>query len=106
MNWRSKTDRSASSSKRAGVKAYWIEQMAGPVTCMAPNSVSGAKTLQVEISDLASDSRADVSSVLLGLQLTAQPATLLEALLVWRDSAGRGPRELLDRLERILVRRS
>jgi hypothetical protein len=37
-----------------------------------------------------------------GLQLTVQPDNFLNALLAWKDATTDDPRELLDRIERIL----
>lgn len=69
---------------------------------LVPNSVSGAKALQVEISYDPSNPNCASSSVLLGLQLTVQPNNLLDALLVWRAAVEADPRDLMDRVEHIL----
>lgn len=73
---------------------------------MVPNSVSGARSLQAEISYSAVEESADVKTVLLGLQFTVEPHNLLDALVAWKDNPGDDPDELMDRIERILVGRS
>ena len=70
---------------------------------MIPNSVNGLPSMQVEIAYRAADSSGDEPrTVLLGLQLTVQPANLLNALLAWKERTDDAPSELLDRVERLL----
>jgi hypothetical protein len=70
---------------------------------MIPNSVNGLPSLQVEIAYHSEDSSSDApKTVLLGLQLTVQPANLLNALLAWKQRTDDVPSELLDRVERLL----
>ncbi|BBU23409.1 hypothetical protein [Mycobacterium xenopi] len=45
-------------------------------------------------------------TVIIGLRLTVQPINLLNALVVWKDSANENPSELLDRVELVLRGRS
>jgi hypothetical protein len=70
---------------------------------MIPNSVNGLPSLQVEIAYRAADSGSETTkTVLLGLQVTVQPANLLNALLAWKQRTDDAPSELLDRVERLL----
>ncbi|BBZ75762.1 hypothetical protein MANY_10990 [Mycolicibacterium anyangense] len=67
------------------------------------NSVSGAKSLQVEIAYRPADSTtAKTETVMLGLQLTVEPINLYGALVTWKDGSGADPGELLDRIEQLL----
>ena len=74
---------------------------------MIPNAVNGTRSPQVEIAYRAVDLSGDTTkTVLLGLQLTVQPANLLNALVAWKEATLDDPTELLDRIERILLGRS
>ena len=69
---------------------------------MIPNGVSGG-SLQAEINyqpvELSSD---PAKTILLGLQLTVEPANLCRALMAWQEAAADDPDELMARIERIL----
>lgn len=69
---------------------------------IVPNGVGG-EWLQVEIcyrtGDLSSD---PAKTILLGLQLTVEPANLCRALMAWQEAAADDPDELMARIERIL----
>jgi len=83
-----------------------IEIQRGCVETITPktvaNGVSGG-SLQVEIAYRTADSSGGtIKTLLLGLQLTVEPANLAHGLLVWNDGAGGEPTELLDRIEGIL----
>ena len=70
---------------------------------MIPYTVSGAESLQVEITYHATDLSSDTTkTVLLGPQLSVQPNNLLDALVAWKDATDENPNALLDRIERIL----
>jgi hypothetical protein len=71
---------------------------------VVPNGVGG-EWLQVEIAYTTADSNA-TQTLLLGLQLTVEPANLLNALVAWREAADDDPEELLDRVEALLRGRS
>jgi hypothetical protein len=74
---------------------------------MIPNSANGVPSLQVEIAYPPADTGTDTTkTVLLGLQLTVVPDNLVNALMTWNDATHDNPRELLDRIERILMGRS
>jgi hypothetical protein len=67
-----------------------------------PNGVS-SESLQVEIAYRTADSSGHaVKTILLGTTLTVKPNNLVDALVAWKDGAHDDPKELLDRIERIL----
>jgi hypothetical protein len=75
------------------------------ITPTTVNSVSGAKSLQVEIA-YRLDSTDETATVLLGPQLSVEPENLLDALVVWKDASVDDPLQLMYRIERILRGRS
>jgi hypothetical protein len=78
------------------------ERVESVVPQIVPNGMGG-RWLQVEIAYHAPDSSSDATTtVQLGLQLTVPPGNLLNALVAWKDATTDDPRELLDRIERIL----
>ena len=69
---------------------------------IVPNGVGG-EWLQVEICYRTGDlSGQAIKTILLGLQLTVEPANLCRALIAWGDAAADEPDELMARIERIL----
>jgi hypothetical protein len=76
-----------------------------PKTERAP---SGSPILQVQIAYRATDSTSDTdATIVLGQQLTVEPANLLNALVAWHDASGDDPTsDLLDRIEQVLRGRS
>lgn len=70
---------------------------------LVSNAAAGTERLQVEIAYQPADvSNETTSTVMLGMYLTVQPINLVKALVAWNEDARENPRELLDRVERIL----
>lgn len=69
---------------------------------LIPNGVSGG-SLQAEIIYQPTELSGDTAkTILLGLQLTVQPANLCNALIAWKESDADDPEELMARIEKIL----
>jgi hypothetical protein len=62
----------------------------------------GMEALRAEIIYQATGVSDETSRIVLGPQLTVEPANLLNGLLAWKDGANDDPTELMDRIEGIL----